>query len=164
MLDYETSKILHGGVTRKQITKVLSTILDDKAPIADGSSSFFFKATLKTVGDNFVKAIQYFFKTRRMLQEVNSTCITLVPKCPSPTSFGDYCPIACRGVVNMCITKILTHRMKSFIPNVVSLNQHALFHEGIFRIIFCYPSNCYMTTTEVRATKMGSKVGPQEGV
>lgn len=34
-------------------------------------------------------------------------------------------PIACCGVVYKCITKILTSRMKSFIRDVVSLNQSA---------------------------------------
>lgn len=60
-----------------------------------------------------------------MLREVNATCITLVPKKDSPSTLGDYRPIACCSVVYKCITKILTARMRMFMNDVISPNQSA---------------------------------------
>lgn len=64
------------------------------------------------MGHDIMRTIQKFFRSRHMLSEVNSTCITLVPKCTSLASLGDYKPIACCGVVYKCITKNLKNRMK----------------------------------------------------
>lgn len=75
------------------------------------------------MGDDFVKAILDFLKVGRMLREVNSTCITLALKCFSPTSLGDYQPIAWYRVVYKCITKIINSRLRKIILEVVSLNQ-----------------------------------------
>lgn len=114
-----------GEVTREEIYGVLTNIQDDKAPGNDGFSSCFFKSAWHVVGDDFVKAVQNFFKSGKMLKEVNATCITLVPKTESPASLGDYRPIACCNVVYKCITKVITNRMKVFMDRAVSQSQSA---------------------------------------
>lgn len=104
-------------------------------PLKQMASLFFsFKTDWRIMGDGFIKAIHNFFRTRGMLREVNATCIALVPKHPSPTSLGDYRHIACCGVVYKCITKILSNRMRFFIPEVISLNQLAFVQEVTYRI------------------------------
>lgn len=121
----ELAERVQADTSRDEIIEVLASIKNDKSPGNDGFTSYFFKAGWSIVGNDFVKAVMNFFKSSRILREVNTTCITLVPKVDNPTSLGEYRPIACCGVLYKCITKILTRRMKMFIPLVVSQNQSA---------------------------------------
>lgn len=118
MIDNDMWQLLQKDVTRNEISKVLACIKDVKALRAYVFSLLFFKIAWSVVGDNHVRAVYSFFKTNRMLREVNANSITLVPICTTPTTLNDYIPISCFRVVYKCITKILTNRTKYFIPKV----------------------------------------------
>ncbi|KAK4381840.1 hypothetical protein Sango_2929400 [Sesamum angolense] len=65
------------------IDEVKTTFLDieeDKAPGPDRFSSGFFKAAWPVVGEEVSKAIIDFFKTGRLLKQLNATLLTLIPK------------------------------------------------------------------------------------
>ncbi|KAL0294829.1 UNVERIFIED_CONTAM: hypothetical protein Sangu_3209500 [Sesamum angustifolium] len=53
---------------------------EDKAPGPDGYSSGFYKAAWPVIGDEVVKAILEFFTTGRLLKQVNTTLLALIPK------------------------------------------------------------------------------------
>ncbi|KAK4384063.1 putative ribonuclease H protein [Sesamum angolense] len=53
---------------------------EDKAPGPDGYSSGFYKAAWPVIGDEVVKAILEFFTTGRLLKQVNTTMLALIPK------------------------------------------------------------------------------------
>ncbi|KAK4407908.1 putative ribonuclease H protein [Sesamum angolense] len=53
---------------------------EDKAPGPDGYSSGFYKAAWPVIGDEVVKAILEFFTTGRLLKQVNTTVLALIPK------------------------------------------------------------------------------------
>lgn len=41
------------------------------------------------------KAIQSFFNSGKLLKEVNTTAIALIPKVPNPSGVKDFRPISC---------------------------------------------------------------------
>lgn len=57
-------------------------------------------------------AIREFFVTGKLLGELNSSIISLIPKVSSPTKVTDYRPISCCKVIYKCISKILSDRLK----------------------------------------------------
>ncbi|XP_031283165.1 uncharacterized protein LOC116141830 [Pistacia vera] len=67
-------------LSKQEIKSVIFYIEDDKAPGLDGYSSKFFKAAWSIVGDEELEAIIDFFNNGKLLREVNSMVITLVPK------------------------------------------------------------------------------------
>ncbi|GJT01177.1 RNA-directed DNA polymerase, eukaryota, reverse transcriptase zinc-binding domain protein [Tanacetum coccineum] len=75
-------------VSSKEIKDALFDIGDNKAPGLDRYSSVFFKKALKIIGDDFRKAIKEFFTYGKMLNELNSTVISLIPKIQSPLKSG----------------------------------------------------------------------------
>jgi hypothetical protein len=97
----------------------------NKVPGPDGFSAEFFKAAWPDVGKEVVKAIKNFFLSSMLLNEVNATIITLVPKKINPSSMGDFRPISCCNVIYKCITKILSNRMLPFLGDLVRMNQSA---------------------------------------
>ena len=54
-----------------------------------------------------IEAMKSFFAfaSGKLLREVNSTIILLVPKMPNPTVMGDFRPISCCNTIYKCITK-----------------------------------------------------------
>ena len=79
---------------------------DDKASGPDGYSAFFSKAWL-VIGDDVYAALKEFFITGKLLIEMNSTLIALIPKTDQTTVVGEYPPIALCVVIYKCITKSL---------------------------------------------------------
>ncbi|PWA74759.1 RNA-directed DNA polymerase, eukaryota, Reverse transcriptase zinc-binding domain protein [Artemisia annua] len=112
-------------VSDEEIKAAMFQIDDNKAPGPDGFTSCFFKKAWSVIGKDVCNAIREFFETGKLLKEINSTIITLVPKSQNPTKVSEFRPIACCNVLYKCISKILTERMKSCLGKLVSQNQSA---------------------------------------
>lgn len=112
-------------ITRDEIIYALSCIGSNKAPGPDGFTSHFFKVCWSIVEADFVKDIQNFFTSFKLLGEVNNTFLTLVPKIDNPSTIADFRPISCCNVIYKCVTKILAIRMKYVLKDLVSENQSA---------------------------------------
>ncbi|XP_074288880.1 uncharacterized protein LOC141614026 [Silene latifolia] len=73
-------------VTKEEIKGVVFAIPIDKAPGPDGYTSGFFRDSWDIVGDDICSAIMEFFTSGSMLNQINATNITLIPKCDRPTT------------------------------------------------------------------------------
>ena len=115
--------ILKGEITHEEIKKAMFSIDENKAPGPDGLSSLFFKAAWSIIGSDVVEAVTSFFKSGRLLREINCTVIALVPKVPNPETMNDYRPISCCNTVYKSISKIIAARIKQCIPDIISPSQ-----------------------------------------
>nr|GEU31677.1 hypothetical protein [Tanacetum cinerariifolium] len=79
----------------------------------------------KEIKDALFDIVKEFFKSGKMLKDLNSTVISLIPKTQSPLKVTDYRPIACCNVVYKCISKVITGRSKRVLGNLVNINQSA---------------------------------------
>ncbi|KAL2235680.1 UNVERIFIED_CONTAM: hypothetical protein Sindi_1300200 [Sesamum indicum] len=66
--------------TPDDVKQAVFDIADDKAPGLDGYSSGFFKAAWPVVGQEVTKAVLEFFCIGKLLKQVNSTLLALIPK------------------------------------------------------------------------------------
>ncbi|GJT80580.1 RNA-directed DNA polymerase, eukaryota, reverse transcriptase zinc-binding domain protein [Tanacetum coccineum] len=112
-------------VSNEEIKDAMFTINDNKAPGPDGFTAKFYKKAWNTIGGDICNALKEFFKEGKLLRELNSTLITLVPKVSIPNKVTDFRPIACCNVVYKCISKILTNRIKNVLDSIVDKNQSA---------------------------------------
>ncbi|GKB94345.1 RNA-directed DNA polymerase, eukaryota, reverse transcriptase zinc-binding domain protein, partial [Tanacetum coccineum] len=112
-------------VTDDEIKEAIFDIDSTKAAGPDGYSSCFFKKAWKCIGKDVCEAIRDFFTNGKLLGEINTTLIALVPKMDTPNKVSDFRPIACCNVLYKCISKILTNRIKDGLSKVISLNQSA---------------------------------------
>ncbi|GJY71725.1 hypothetical protein Tco_0475428 [Tanacetum coccineum] len=122
------SKFFHNAkrsVSDEEVKAALFGICDNKAPRLDGYTAKFYKKAWPTIGSDVCDAIKEFFKTRKILGEVNATLITLVPKSSTPQRVSDYRLIACCNVLYNIISKILTNRIKKALCKVVNPSQSA---------------------------------------
>lgn len=64
-----------------------------------------------------------FFKSGQLLQQVNVTNITMVPKVDCPKRVGEFRPITCCNVIYKIITKLMTKRKNEVLPFLISESQ-----------------------------------------
>ncbi|KAL0439868.1 UNVERIFIED_CONTAM: LINE-1 retrotransposable element O protein [Sesamum latifolium] len=108
-----------------EIKQAVFDIDEIKAPGLDGYSAGFFKAAWPVVGGEVTQAILEFFATGRLLKQVNSTLISLIPKVNNPTVVAEFRPISCCNVLYKVITKILVQRMQGILDSLISPSQNA---------------------------------------
>ncbi|CAH9104768.1 unnamed protein product, partial [Cuscuta epithymum] len=121
--------VAHDGllapITDKEIKEALFDIGDNKALGPDGFSSAFFKANWSVVGNDMVQAIKEFFRTGKLLKQINHIVITLIPKTSHSPKASDYRPISCTNVLYKVIAKIIAARLTLCLPGLVNQTQGA---------------------------------------
>nr|GEU96335.1 hypothetical protein [Tanacetum cinerariifolium] len=112
-------------VSEDEIKTALFDIDDDKASGPDGFTSKFFKSYLKVIKKDVIEAFKEFFKNGRMLGEVNTTLISLIPKSKAPIKVSDYRPVACCNVIYKCISKVMSNKIKVVLNGLIDKDQSA---------------------------------------
>ncbi|KAL0367300.1 UNVERIFIED_CONTAM: hypothetical protein Sradi_3620100 [Sesamum radiatum] len=125
ILTEDEAHLLIIPVMEDEVKQAIFDIDETKAPGPDGYSSAFFKAAWPVVGGEVTRAIMEFFRTGRLLKQVNATLITLIPKVSNPTVVGEFRPISCCNVLYKAITKILVQRMRGTLDKLISPSQNA---------------------------------------
>lgn len=112
-------------VTAAEIKAMLFSMPLNKSPGPNGYSVEFIRASWETVGEDIINAVREFFRNGRLLKDMNTTTIALIPKKPHASSLGDYRPISCCNIVYKLISKIIANRLKHILSECVSPNQAA---------------------------------------
>jgi len=112
-------------VTNEEIKDAIFSMKDSKAPGPDGFNALLKKRAWNIVGSLVCAAVKSFFRSGRILREMNVTAISLIPKVPNPTMLKDFRPISCCNTIYKCIAKILANRLKVVIPHLVGKQQTA---------------------------------------
>lgn len=97
----------------------------DKSPGPEGFSLGFFKHAWDIIKDDFFSAILEFFESGKLLAEINSTFITIIPKNANASHVGDFRPISLSNVIYKTITKVIANRLKLVISDLIGVEQGA---------------------------------------
>ncbi|GJX58288.1 RNA-directed DNA polymerase, eukaryota, reverse transcriptase zinc-binding domain protein [Tanacetum coccineum] len=108
MCDKDAEKMIM-TVSDVEIKDALFDICDNKDPGPDGYLTKFFKIAWSMIKKEVCDAIKEFFKTRKMLGELNATLSTFVPKSKIPKKASDYRPIACCNTIYKIINLQISH-------------------------------------------------------
>ncbi|KAL0445474.1 UNVERIFIED_CONTAM: hypothetical protein Slati_1675300 [Sesamum latifolium] len=125
VMSEDEALLLVQPVTLDEIKQAVFDIDEVKTLGPDGYSSGFFKAAWSIVGEEVTRAIMEFFVTSRILKQVNSTLISLIPKVNTPTVVAKFRPISCCNVLYKVITKIPVQRMRGILEKLISPSQNA---------------------------------------
>ncbi|KAL2228396.1 UNVERIFIED_CONTAM: hypothetical protein Sindi_1819300, partial [Sesamum indicum] len=79
VLNEEEGLQLLTPVTAVDVKQAVFDIAEDKAPEPDGFSSRFYKAAWPIMGPEVMKAILEFFTTGKLLKQINTTLLALIP-------------------------------------------------------------------------------------
>ncbi|KAH0704370.1 hypothetical protein KY285_018648 [Solanum tuberosum] len=113
----------------KDVKTAMFSIDINKSPGPDGYGAGFFKSSWNIVGKDITEAVLEFFQNGKLLRQLNSTNVALIPKVDSPELASQYRPISCCNVVYKCISKMICSRLKEAISHIVA-NIQGAFVQG----------------------------------
>ncbi|XP_077232161.1 uncharacterized protein LOC143866893 [Tasmannia lanceolata] len=111
--------------TEEEICITIDAMDDNKAPGPDGFNGAFFKSFWYLIGKETVAAIQYFFVTDNLLPTLNTSFISLIPKCNNASTPDQYRPISLCNHVYKVITKLMANRMREVMHRIINPSQSA---------------------------------------
>lgn len=110
--------------SKEEVVQTLKSIGNLKAPGPDGSPALFYKEYWEIVGDRIVEEI-LLLRGGQMPDRWNDTTIVLIPKVKRPENIKDLRPISLCNVLYKLVSKVISNRLKSILPEVVSASQSA---------------------------------------
>jgi hypothetical protein len=94
---------------------VIKNLPNDKSPGPDGFNNEFIKCCWPIIGHDIKELIKDFYDEKISLESINSSFITLIPKCDNPTTANEFRPISLLNSVLKIITKLLANRLQKII-------------------------------------------------
>jgi hypothetical protein len=121
----DMNRSLLAPFTAEEVKKALFDIGDLKALGPDGLRAIFFKRFWSMLGDDLTKEVLVAVNTATIPEAWNDTTIVMIPKVDNPDKVVQFRPISLCNVVHKVISKMLSRRMKSILPKVISDHQSA---------------------------------------
>ncbi|XP_074312056.1 uncharacterized protein LOC141647665 [Silene latifolia] len=115
--------ILAKPITKEEIKNIVFSIPDNKAPVPDGFSIKFYKDSWCIISDEISEAIMDIFTKGKMLKQLNTTVLPLIPKYNLLSNVTQFRRIACCNVLYKILSKLFSARLGNVLPDLVSLNQ-----------------------------------------
>ncbi|XP_077246085.1 uncharacterized protein LOC143885940 [Tasmannia lanceolata] len=125
VLSQDEASSLTRECSPEEIWQTIKKADGNKAPGPDGFNGDFFKAFWYLVGNDVTSAIQSFFHKDKILPQLNTTFICLIPKCPEASTPEHYRPVALCNFFYKTITKIMANRLKPLMNSLISPFQSA---------------------------------------
>jgi mannosylglycoprotein endo-beta-mannosidase len=69
--------------------------------------------------------VKEFFRTGKLPKRIGSSFVTLIPKTKGPSRFSQFQPISLINGLYKIVAKLLSTRLRSVLPDVISVNQSA---------------------------------------
>ncbi|CAN1836487.1 Putative ribonuclease H protein At1g65750 [Linum perenne] len=110
-------------VTNDEIRLAVFSLGATQSPGPDGYNGHFYRRYWPLIGPQLCQEISRFFQTNDMPEGWNDTHIILIPKIPNPKSMNNFRPISCCNFNYKIISKILSNRLKKWIPSLVPETQ-----------------------------------------
>ncbi|KAK4383980.1 hypothetical protein Sango_3102300 [Sesamum angolense] len=119
------ASLLVAPVTQSEVKEAFFDIDVESAPGPDGFTSAFYRAAWPIIGQSMFDSVGEFFRTGKLLKQINTTLLALIPKVNMPTYVSDYRPISCCNVLYKAITKIIVKRLQRVLPLLITYSQNA---------------------------------------
>ena len=118
-IDADGKISLTSPITKPEVFAALNSMKPYKAPGPDGFHCIFFKQYWHIVGDDIFQMVQAAFQNGYFDPEISNTLIALIPKIDPPVTYKDFRPISLCNIIYKIITKVLVHRLRPILTNII---------------------------------------------
>jgi len=123
LVTQEKNAALIRPFTIEEVYQALQDTPKGKAPGPDGFTSDFFHYCWPMVRTEVWEILEDSRATRKVLQALNATFITLIPKEGQAHRSRHYRPIALCNVIYKLLMKVIARRLKPILPAIISPEQ-----------------------------------------
>ena len=116
-------------ILREKIKSTMFSMKPLKAPGTDGLHAIFYQSQRHVIGPSFCRLIKDIFTSGKVPQEINTTLLVLILKEEHPSSLKMFRPISLCTVAYKTVTKIITNRLQSLLPNLIGPHQTSFVPE-----------------------------------
>jgi hypothetical protein len=116
----EKNEALMRPITQEEVDQSLRDTPIGKAPGPDGFTPDFFHHCWSIIHEDVWEIIKDSRKSGQVLQALNATFLTLIPKENHTTSPAHFRPIALCNVIYKLLTKIIATRLKPILPFIIA--------------------------------------------
>ena len=116
---------LSNPIFDEEISGALKSLKAFKTSGPNGLQARFFQRFWLLVGESVKKEVNQIFSSPTMLNYLDRTLITLIPKCRNPESLSNYQPISICNTVYKVVTKMIVAQIQPMLSNLISLYQTA---------------------------------------
>jgi hypothetical protein len=109
--------------TAEEVETAIKQMAPLTAPGLDGLPPLFYHTFWSFIGGDVTSAVLSSLNSGKILQSINHTYITLIPKVKSPENITEFRPISLCNVVYKIISKVIANRLKLIMPHVISDTQ-----------------------------------------
>jgi hypothetical protein len=120
VISEDNSLNLHSIPFESEVIQALSSLGSSKAPGLDGFTALFYKKYWSHVSKDVLACVRHFFQFSHLLQELNHTFITPVPKKTISHTVHHFRPTSLSNIAYKIISKILANRLKNVFPKIIS--------------------------------------------
>ncbi|XP_026417206.1 uncharacterized protein LOC113312685 [Papaver somniferum] len=121
----EENNMLTGIPTHEEVKNVIFSMQPWTTPGLDGFPPGFYQEMWSIVGEDTVRMVQSFFRSKHMLKQINHNFVSLIPKVNNPKSAADFRPISLCNVAYKIISKLLASRLKGLLDRIITPYQSA---------------------------------------
>ncbi|XP_015064939.1 uncharacterized protein LOC107010215 [Solanum pennellii] len=123
MITQEQNTELDRMPTEEELRRIIMSMNPNSAPGPDGIGGKFYQVCFDIIKKDIMAAVQSFFNGSVMPRYMTHACLILLPKVEHPNKLKDFRPISLSNFVNKIISKIISTRLASILPKIVSVNQ-----------------------------------------
>ncbi|KAK3223002.1 hypothetical protein Dsin_010027 [Dipteronia sinensis] len=123
--DSSSMSVLNKPFDAVEIRSVVFDISPMKAPGRDGLHALFYHKYWSTIGPAIISACLGILNDRVSAESINSTIISLIPKCQTPKATTDFRPISLCNVIYKIVVKVVASRLRRILRSVIAETQCA---------------------------------------
>ena len=109
--------------TEDEVKRIIMSMNPNSSPGPDGFGGKFYQECFEIIKDDLMSVIKSFYTGNIMPRYMSHACLVLLPKVEHPNRLKYYRPISLSNFINKIISKILSNRLLSVLPSMVSHNQ-----------------------------------------
>ena len=119
-----------------------------KAPGLDSMPPLFFQIFWSDIGLDVSKSMLSCLNSRTILNSINHTFLTLIPKVKNPETIAQFRSISLSNVIYKILSKVIVNRLKPFLNSIISEAQSAFVADRVItdNILIAFESLHHMKT------------------
>ena len=142
------NEVLTRPYVREEVDVAIKQMAPLKAPGLDSMPPLFFQTHWSDIGLDVSESMLSCLNSRTILNSINHTFLTLIPKVKNPETIAQFRSISLSNVIYKILSKVIVNRLKPFLNSIISEAQSAFVANRVItdNILIAFESLHHMKT------------------